>query len=79
MRLTPEEKRLYGQLFHIADSEKLGVITGQLAVEFFKKSRLTPSTLAEVDIRTNRTLLTCRSGQSQMPTIRDFSLKKHGQ
>jgi epidermal growth factor receptor substrate 15 len=46
--LTPDEKRLYGQLFRIADSEQLGVITGPVAVEFFKKSGLTPALLAEV-------------------------------
>lgn len=48
MRLTQEEKRLYGQLFRIADTEQLGVITGSVAVEFFKKSRLSPAILAEV-------------------------------
>ena len=48
VRLTPDEKRLYGQLFRIADSTQVGVITGAVAVEFFKKSRLTPTTLAEV-------------------------------
>jgi epidermal growth factor receptor substrate 15 len=48
VRLTPEEKKLYGQLFRIADSEQLGVITGTVAVEFFKKSKLTPNVLAEV-------------------------------
>jgi len=48
VRLTPEEKKLYGQLFRIADSEQLGVITGGVAVEFFKKSKLTPNVLAEV-------------------------------
>lgn len=48
VRLTPDEKRLYGQLFRIADSGQVGVITGAVAVEFFKKSGLTPTTLAEV-------------------------------
>jgi hypothetical protein len=48
VRLTPEEKRLYGQLFRIADSGQLGVITGAIAVEFFKKSGLTPAVLADV-------------------------------
>jgi len=48
VRLTQDEKRLYGQLFRIADSGQVGVITGAVAVEFFKKSRLTPSVLAEV-------------------------------
>jgi hypothetical protein len=48
VRLTAEEKRLYGQLFRIADTEQIGVITGSVAVEFFKKSRLSPAILAEV-------------------------------
>lgn len=48
VRLTPDEKRVYGQLFRIADSGQLGVITGATAVEFFKKSGLGPSVLAEV-------------------------------
>jgi epidermal growth factor receptor substrate 15 len=48
VRLTSEEKRLYGQLFRTADSEQLGVITGPVAVEFFKKSGLGPALLAEV-------------------------------
>jgi epidermal growth factor receptor substrate 15 len=48
VRLTQEEKKLYGQLFRIADSEQVGVITGAVAVEFFKKSKLTPIVLAEV-------------------------------
>ena len=48
VRLTPEEKRLYGQLFRIADADQLGVITGPVAVEFFKKSGLSPALLAEV-------------------------------
>jgi epidermal growth factor receptor substrate 15 len=51
--LTPEEKRLYGQLFRIADSEQIGVITGAVAVEFFKKSRLSPAILAEVRLLQN--------------------------
>lgn len=47
VRLTPDEKRLYGQLFRIADADHAGIITGNVAVEFFKKSKLTPSVLAE--------------------------------
>jgi len=50
VRLTPEEKRLYGSLFRTADSQQVGVITGAAAVEFFKKSRLSPALLAEVKI-----------------------------
>jgi epidermal growth factor receptor substrate 15 len=48
VRLTPDEKRLYGHLFRIADSQQVGVITGAAAVEFFKKSRLSPALLAQV-------------------------------
>ena len=58
VRLTPDEKRLYGQLFRIADSGQVGVITGAVAVEFFKKSRLTPSVLAEVPIKLKKNSLT---------------------
>jgi len=49
VRLTPEEKRLYGSLFRTADSQQVGVITGAAAVEFFKKSKLSPAILAEVN------------------------------
>jgi len=56
VRLTSDEKRLYGQLFRIADSGQLGVITGSIAVEFFKKSGLTPAILAEVHPTLNSTL-----------------------
>ena len=60
VRLTPDEKRLYGQLFRIADAGHVGVITGAVAVEFFKKSRLAPSVLAEVSPITS--LSRCNSG-----------------
>lgn len=48
--LTPDEKRLFGQLFQAADSENLGVVTGELAVKFFEKSGLNPRILGEVSI-----------------------------
>ncbi|KAI5800228.1 hypothetical protein DFH27DRAFT_482667 [Peziza echinospora] len=46
--LTPDEKRVFGQLFAAADSENLGVVTGELAVKFFEKSGLNPRILGEI-------------------------------
>ncbi|KAL7270330.1 hypothetical protein RUND412_006966 [Rhizina undulata] len=46
--LTPEEKKVFGQLFQAADSEKIGVITGELAVKFFEKSGLNSRILGEI-------------------------------
>ena len=46
--LSPEERRLFGQLFAAADTDKINVITGEVAVEFFKKTRLSPDILGEV-------------------------------
>ncbi|KAF8476139.1 hypothetical protein BDZ91DRAFT_690031 [Kalaharituber pfeilii] len=46
--LTPEEKRVFGQLFKAADSEGLGVVTGEVAVKFFEKSGLNPRILGEI-------------------------------
>lgn len=48
MNLTPEEKRVFGQLFRQADSENIGVVTGEVAVKFFEKTRLEPRILGEV-------------------------------
>jgi epidermal growth factor receptor substrate 15 len=48
LHLTPEERRLFGQLFAAADSEKLGVVTGEVGVRFFEKTRLSPAVLGEV-------------------------------
>jgi hypothetical protein len=46
--LTPEEKSVFGQLFRAADTENIGVVTGELAVKFFEKSGLSPRILGEV-------------------------------
>ncbi|CAG8589369.1 1307_t:CDS:2, partial [Dentiscutata heterogama] len=46
--LTPEEKRVYGQLFQLADVNKKGVIEGQHAVNFFSNSGLSASALREI-------------------------------
>ncbi|CCX29879.1 Similar to Uncharacterized calcium-binding protein C800.10c; acc. no. Q9HGL2 [Pyronema omphalodes CBS 100304] len=46
--LTPEEKSVFGQLFRAADTENIGVVTGELAVKFFEKSGLSPRILGEI-------------------------------
>ena len=46
--LSPQEKRLYKQLFTAADAENVGVVTGEVAVKFFEKTRLPPAILGEV-------------------------------
>ncbi|KAM3077368.1 hypothetical protein ACMFMG_006718 [Clarireedia jacksonii] len=48
LNLTPEEKRVFGQLFRQADTENIGVVTGEVAVKFFEKSRLEPRILGEI-------------------------------
>lgn len=48
LNLTPEEKRVYGQLFRQADSDNVGVVTGEVAVKFFEKTRLDSRILGEV-------------------------------
>lgn len=50
LNLTPEEKRAYGQLFRQADGEGVGVVTGEIAVKFFEKTRLDSRVLGEVSI-----------------------------
>lgn len=50
LNLTPEEKRVFGQLFREADKENIGVVTGEVAVKFFEKTRLEPRILGEVRI-----------------------------
>ena len=48
LNLTPEEKRVFGQLFRQADTNEVGVVTGEVAVKFFEKTRLEPRILGEV-------------------------------
>ena len=50
LHLSPEERRLFGQLFSAADSEKIGVVTGEVAVKFLEKTRLPPDVLGEVTL-----------------------------
>ncbi|CAI6333646.1 unnamed protein product [Periconia digitata] len=48
LNLSPEEKRAYQYLFQAADTEKLGVITGEVAVKFFERTKLAPAVLGEI-------------------------------
>ncbi|KAI0974894.1 hypothetical protein F4678DRAFT_485873 [Xylaria arbuscula] len=48
LNLSPEEKRVYGLLFRQADTEAVGVVTGEIAVQFFEKTRLDSRILGEV-------------------------------
>ncbi|KAH6622668.1 hypothetical protein F5144DRAFT_336116 [Chaetomium tenue] len=48
LNLTPEEKRAYGQLFRQADTDNVGVVTGEVAVKFFEKTRLDSRVLGEI-------------------------------
>lgn len=50
LNLSPEEKRVFGQLFRQADTENIGVVTGEVAVKFFEKTRLDPHVLGEVSL-----------------------------
>lgn len=55
LRLMPDEKRLYDQLFRQADEGGVGVVTGDVAVQFFEKTRLDSRVLGEVsDARSSR-------------------------
>ncbi|KAG2180704.1 hypothetical protein INT44_003711, partial [Umbelopsis vinacea] len=46
--LTPEERHIYPQLFKAADIDGKGIVLGDEAVEFFKKSGLPPLVLSEI-------------------------------
>jgi hypothetical protein len=48
LNLTPEEKRVFYQLFQAADTTNLGVVTGETAVSFFERTKLPPDTLGLV-------------------------------
>lgn len=51
LNLTLEEKRLFGHLFRQADSDNIGVVTGEAAIKFFEKTELDPRILGEVRAR----------------------------
>jgi hypothetical protein len=80
LNLTPDEKRVFGQLFQQADTDSLGVVTGEVAVKFFERTKLAPSVLGEVrspmiaHLSARQIMLTvpepsCRYGKSQILRI----------
>ena len=83
LHLSAEERRLFGQLFTAADTEKIGVVTGEVAVKFFERTRLPPDILGEVGIphskRQSEVMLTgemrLRFGKSRIARIEDFLLR----
>lgn len=48
IRLSPEEKQLYGQLFRQADPDFTQVVTGDAALQLFVKSGLSQAVLGEI-------------------------------
>jgi epidermal growth factor receptor substrate 15 len=48
LNLTPDEKRAFQYLFQQADTENLGVVTGEVAVKFFERTGLAPAILGEI-------------------------------
>lgn len=48
LNLSPEEKRVFGQLFRHADYDNVSVVTGEVAVSFFEKTRLDTRVLGQV-------------------------------
>ncbi|MCJ1474984.1 hypothetical protein MMC13_003644 [Lambiella insularis] len=43
LHLSPEERRLFGQVFSAADADNLGVVTGDVALRFFPERTKLPS------------------------------------
>lgn len=48
LNLSDQEKRAYAYLFNQADSDQLGVVTGERAVKFFERTKVSPSVLGEI-------------------------------
>ncbi|EME48175.1 hypothetical protein DOTSEDRAFT_69948 [Dothistroma septosporum NZE10] len=48
LNLSPDEKRAFGYLFAQADKDQLGVVTGENAVSFFERTKLSPNVLGEI-------------------------------
>ncbi|PNS13867.1 hypothetical protein CAC42_1358 [Sphaceloma murrayae] len=48
LNLTPDEKRAFSQLFQQADTDRLGVVTGERAITFFGRTGLAPNVLGEI-------------------------------
>lgn len=80
LNLSPEEKRLFGQVFTAADTENIGVVTGDVALKFFpERTKLPSETLGEVGNCVYRLvehrlieMLGVRYGKSQTRKIKAF-------
>jgi hypothetical protein len=48
LNLTVEEKKVYGQLFRAADPDGFGVVSGDVAVTFFDRTKLPSDVLGQV-------------------------------
>ncbi|KAK5951029.1 hypothetical protein OHC33_007782 [Knufia fluminis] len=48
LNLTPEEKRIYGNLLKEADPDGFGAVSGDVAVKFFERTRLPPDVLGQI-------------------------------
>lgn len=48
LNLSTEEKRVFSFLFNQADTDKIGVVTGERAVSFFERTKVSPNVLGEV-------------------------------
>lgn len=48
LNLTPDEKRIFRDLFQQADKDRIGVFTGQQAKDFFKETYLDEELLGSV-------------------------------
>ncbi|KAF1814582.1 hypothetical protein P152DRAFT_456851 [Eremomyces bilateralis CBS 781.70] len=48
LRLTAEEKRFFAQLFNQADPDTLGIVTGDVAVKFFQRTKLASDVLGRI-------------------------------
>jgi len=48
LNLSADEKRAFAYLFSLADTDQLGVITGERAVPFFERTTLNPQVLGEI-------------------------------
>ncbi|KIV91914.1 hypothetical protein PV10_06405 [Exophiala mesophila] len=48
LNLSPEEKRVYGQLLKEADPDGFGAVSGDVAVKFFERTKLQPDVLGQI-------------------------------
>ncbi|GIZ36603.1 hypothetical protein CKM354_000007300 [Cercospora kikuchii] len=48
LNLSPDEKRAFAFLFNHADKDQLGVVTGENAVNFFERTKVSPDVLGEI-------------------------------